>query len=184
MEKYYFINHIVLGKLYFYIIFAVFAMALLIFIILFFHYKKNFYLIKERFLTAVLIIWLLFASILIFQEAKWLIADYSGLTHKDQMDKADFFYKKFANDDKLIPFLKFIKKNVNEGGTAFFISPSGFNYTFARYYLYPEIKMIRGRGTPDYIFLYNLDPARLNANQPLEIYKSFSPNKNILKIKI
>ncbi|MFH1583080.1 MAG: hypothetical protein ABIB72_02045, partial [Candidatus Falkowbacteria bacterium] len=100
------------------------------------------------------------------------------------MDKVGFFYKKFAHDANLIPFLKFIKENVNEGKTAFFVSPSGFEYTFARYYLYPEIKIIKGRGLPDYIFLYNLNPARFNASQPLEIYKSLAPDKNILRIKI
>jgi len=184
MEKYFFINHIVFGRFYFYTIFAIFIIALLIFIIIFFRYKKNFYLLKERFLTAVLIIWLFFALVLISQEVKWLAADYPALINKSQMDKVGFFYKKFANDDKLIPFLKFIKENVPKGSTAFFVSPSGFEYTFARYYLYPEIKIIKGRGMPDYIFLYRLDPEHLDANQPLEIYKSLAPDENILKIKL
>jgi len=184
MEKYFFINHIVFGKLYFYTIFAVFVIVLLIFIILFFRYKKNFYTIKEHFLSAVLIIWLLFVSILILQEIKWLAVDYPNLINKSQIDKAGFFYNKFTYDDKLFSFLKFIKENINESTTAFFVSPSGFEYTFARYYLYPEIKLIKGQDNPDYIFLYNLDPARLDASQPLEIYKSLTPNENILRIKI
>jgi hypothetical protein len=184
MEKYYFINHIVFGKLYFHIIFVVFAIVLLIFIILIVRHKNNFHAVKERFLTATLAIWLLFTLVLVSFEVKWLTADYTGLIHKNQLDKIGYFYNKFAGDANLIPFLKFIKENVNESGTAFFISPSGFDYTFARYYLYPEIKIIKGRGRPDYIFLYNLDPTRLKANQPLEIYKSLAPDKNILKIKI
>ncbi|MDD4271204.1 MAG: hypothetical protein PHF50_00120 [Patescibacteria group bacterium] len=184
MEKYYFINHIAFGKLYFYIIFAVFVIALLTFIILLLRHKNNFHTVKESFLNSVLTIWLLLALVLVSQEIKWLITDYPDLVNKSQIDKAGFFYKKFADDDKLIPFLKFIKENVNEGNTALFISPSGFNYTFARYYLYPEIKIIKDRGAPDYIFLYNLDPARLNASRPLEIYKSFAPDKNILRVKI
>lgn len=184
MEKYFFINHIVFGKFYFYTIFAVFAITLLIFTVLFFRYKKDFYLLKERFLTAILIVWLLLASVLISQEVKWLVADYPTLMNKSQIDKAGFFYEKFVGDVNLFSFIKYIKENINEGSTAYFISPSGFEYTFARYYLYPKIKIIKGRGMPDYIFLYNLDPARLNASQPLEIYKSFAPDKNILKIKI
>jgi len=184
MEKYYFINHIVFGKLFFQIILAVFAIVLITLIILLIYYKNNFKAIKERFLNAILVIWLGLTLILISFEVKWLMADYTALIHQGQLDKVGFFYNKFAGDANLIPFLKFIKANVKEGSTAFFISPSGFEYTFARYCLYPEIKIIKGRGLPDYIFLYNLNPARLNASQPLEIYKSLAPDKNILKIKI
>ena len=184
MEKYFFINHIVFGKFYFYTIFTVFVITLLIFIFIFLRYKKNFSLLKERFLTAVLIIWLVFALILISQEVKWLAADFPALINKSQIDKVGYFYNKFANDGRLMPFVKFIKENVPKGSTAYFVSPSGFEYTFARYYLYPEIKIIKGLGSPDFVFLYRLDPALLNANQPLEIYKSLAPDENILKIKL
>jgi hypothetical protein len=184
MEKYFFINHIVFGKFYFFIIFAVFTIALSTFIILFIRYKNNFHAVKERLLTAILIIWLGFTIILVPVEIKWLIADYSGLTHKNQMDKVGFFYKKFAGDENLVPFLKFVKNNIKNGSTAFLVSPQGFDYMFARYYLYPDVKLINGQGVPDYLLLYNTDPKRLNASMPLEIYKSFSPDKNILKIKI
>ncbi len=184
MEKYYFINHIAFGALYFYIILTVFAVVLLTLAILIFRYKNNFHIIKEHFLTAVLIIWLLFALLLISIEIKWLAADYAGLIHKNQMDKAGFFYKKFADDETLIPYLNFVKNNINKDSTAFFVSPQNFNFIFAKYYLYPEIKIINGFGSPDYILLYNGDPTRLNSNLPLEIYKSFAPDKNILKIKI
>ncbi|MDP2736993.1 MAG: hypothetical protein Q8O59_04425, partial [bacterium] len=183
MEKYFFINHIVFGKLYFFIIFAIFVIVLLTFIILFFRYKKDFYTIKEHFLTAVLIIWLGFTLILVSVEINWLVVDYPSLINKSQIDKVGFIYNKFADDDELIPYLKFVKNNIENGSTAYFVSPPGSAHIFARYYLYPEIKLINS-GMPDYILLYDGDPANFNANKPLEIYKSFTPYKNILKIKI
>ncbi|MEI6597074.1 MAG: hypothetical protein WCL13_02585, partial [bacterium] len=176
--------HIALGALYFYIILTVFIIALLIFIILLCVHKNNFHIIKGRFLTAVLVIWLFFTLILVLAEVKWLAADYSGLIHKSQMDKAGFLYNKFAGDENLIPYLKFVKNNIKSGSTAFFVSPQSFDYMFAKYYLYPDIKLINGSGLPDYILLYHGDPAKLNSNLPLEIYKSLTPDKNILKIKI
>ena len=184
MEKYYFINHIALGALYFYIILAVFIIALLIFIILLCVHKNNFYAVKENFLTAIFIIWLIFTSIVIWQEIKWLMSDYPNLINKSQMDKAGFLYNKFAGDENLIPYLKFVKNNISKNSTAFFVSPQSFDYMFAKYYLYPDIKLINGFGSPDYILLYHGDPAKLNSNLPLEIYKSLAPDKNILKIKI
>jgi hypothetical protein len=184
MEKYYFINHIVFGKTYFYLLAAASALIFLIFIWLIFRYKNDFQIIKKHFLTAVLGLWLVFTLALVFTEIKWLIADYSGLAHKSQMEKAGYFYDKFTGDKALMPYLKFVKNQIEPDSTVFFISPSGFEYTFAKYYLYPEIKITNGRGVPDYILLYNADPKTLNASLPMEIYKSFSPDKNILKIKL
>lgn len=183
MEKYYFINHVVLGKLYFYIIFSVFILIFLILIMLVLRHKNNFQAVKESFLTVLLVVWLFFSLILAVIEISWLAADYKSLAGKDQMDKMGFLYAKFNGDSALFPYLKFVKNNINKGSKAYFISPLGFDYTFAIYYLYPEIKIINGQGLPDYVLLFNADPKRLNVNLPLKIYRSFASDKNILIIK-
>lgn len=100
MEKYYFINHIVFGKFYLHVLAAVAALVFLIFIVLLFHYKNNFQAVKEYFLTAVLAGWLLFALILVSKEIKWLAVDYTGLIHKDQLDKVGLFYEENNNDNE------------------------------------------------------------------------------------
>jgi len=187
-EQYFYINIIPNIKiyrwpdsLYFY---AILLLVLLAVLIIYFNQKKNFSF-NKIFLAIILFFWLLSSVHWFAVQINWLIQDFKILSPRNLSDRQAIMSAKFLlssgmNGDwpRFHSFLLSVKRELPLGSSAFLLPDYPVFKVWAKYWLYPEIRLKENLPV-DYLILFNVKLTEEPEN--FEIFKSFGSGFEIWK---
>lgn len=184
MEKYFFINRIELGQTAFYLNLAMIILLACGTAHIFFRNGKSLSGASDGYFKLVLSVWLGLLIALLPIEASLVFRDAKDLYGVSVSRKLDIVWQRFSGDANLAGFIDFAKANIKPGKTAIFLSPDPTRDAVARYYLYPEVKIVGQPTIPEYVLLYGINRKDLNINLPLKLFKSLSPEMAIYQVAL
>ncbi|MEK7580352.1 MAG: hypothetical protein AAB465_01960, partial [Patescibacteria group bacterium] len=185
-EQYFYINIIPSAKIFglsanlcFYIFLFAASFIVLIF---YFNHKTNFSF-NKIFLAIILFFWLLSSVHWFAVQINWLIQDFKILSHRNLSDRqaiisAKFLFSSGTNGDwlKFHSFLLIAKKEIPAGASAFLLPDYPVFKVWAKYWLYPEIRLKENLPV-DYLIIFNVKLTEKPEN--FEIFRSFGPGFEI-----
>jgi|GEM_PF-5869432 len=196
VEKYFYINIIPETKIfglpdyfYFYAVIILFVVAFLV-LAVFAKVRPSWLFLKgvgpSWFLIILLFFWVLTSLPWFITQLTWLKSDFAVFFRQNLVQKQGLMVKKIIQSHFLpsnwfdfYDFLKFGENNVPNDSKVYLLPASPLFINWAKYWLYPNLRLVDSSKNADYIFSFNVDlPSTIFG---FESFVQFAPNKVVLK---